>query len=648
MERTLGIMKYPINCKNIIDVTKPPYNADNTGKTDCTKTLQQVFTDVLKREAEAVEETVKKLIDDSPHRHNKYIRNTYLGFETRCENGILWVIYPEFVPPSRIIYFPAGTYLVSDTITYFVDNLKNVFGSKPFYELCRGIHVMGESKESVTIKLADNCKGFEIGSKRPVLSLCNVPDCCEKAATNVAQMNTVEDLTIDCGKGNPGAVGLLYMANNSGRVQNVDIKAQGSWCGLRTAMKSEGSFVNVKVEGFDYGADTPMTSLCAYEDCDFSKNKVAAIKTYNSIMTFRNIKTAPIPMFEFDNYNDGTYGQYYCIDCDVTVKGDTKGNNIYSEKASIIEREAFPVNNRSINPHDYVCVDDFGAVGDGETDCTDAIQAAMNSGKPIVLFGDGHYLINGEINIPETVKTVDFMFCDLFAGDAIIDRSDIGVFNITEDSKDMLFLENLYAYDQFHGMFRLIKHGAKRDLCMSDLHTQAASMYFNTVSGSKVYMDNCACTTGTYSTNLILSIPGRRPIYSAVIPYEFHGQTVYGRQVNPERADVEMLNDGSTILIDGLKVEGPGTALKSVNGGKNQINIFWAGIGKADAQNALFDMEDSELTFTGGIMAGQKEDTAYNILFKDSKNGNEAVITSKDMPDHPRPAVVRVDNYTNR
>lgn len=34
---------------------------------------------------------------------------------------------------------------------------------------------------------------------------------------------------------------------------------------------------------------------------------------------------------------------------------------------------------------DWAFVDDFGAVGDGKTDSTNAIQAAMNSGKSVVL-----------------------------------------------------------------------------------------------------------------------------------------------------------------------------------------------------------------------------------------------------------------------
>ena len=55
-------MKYPDNLKNIIDVTKAPYYADNTGKTDCTQILRRVFDDLLIREVKGVKATEQRLI----------------------------------------------------------------------------------------------------------------------------------------------------------------------------------------------------------------------------------------------------------------------------------------------------------------------------------------------------------------------------------------------------------------------------------------------------------------------------------------------------------------------------------------------------------------------------------------------------------
>ena len=217
----------------------------------------------------------------------------------------------------------------------------------------------------------------------------------------------------------------------------------------------------------------------------------------------------------------------------------------------------FPRNTRPADFKDWVCVDDFGAVGDGKTDSTAAIQKAFNSGKPVILFGEGHYLVNGEITVPSCVNVVDFMFCDLFAGKKLRKMKKSGLFVINEPSDKLLSFENLYTFEQFYGYMRLIKHAAKRELLCRNLHTQTAAMYFNTVKGSTVWFDNCACTTGTYSMNAILSRKWRRPKYSKVIPYEFHGQRIYARNLNPERADTEVLNDNSEFIVYGFKVEGP-------------------------------------------------------------------------------------------
>ena len=252
-------------------------------------------------------------------------------------------------------------------------------------------------------------------------------------------------------------------------------------------------------------------------------------------------------------------------------------------------------------PQDVAFVDDFGAVGDGKTECSGAIQAAFRSGKSTVVFGSGHYLVNRRIYVPKTVKNVDFAFCDLFAGPQLISGELDALFVINEESDEMLVMKDLYAFEQFYGSFRLICHGAKRDLFMKNLHTQAASMYFNTVEGSRVWLDNCACTTGTYSMDTILARSGYTPVFSKIIPYEFHGQKVLAYNFNPERADLEVLNDGSELTIYGLKVEGPGTAVKTVNGGKTNIYGFSAGIGNAGAENALIlDDATSETRLLGG------------------------------------------------
>ena len=79
-------IKYPSDCKAIIDVTKPPYNLDNTGKIDCTKTLVKILDDILRPNIEGLERAKQKLLAmEDP--------NGKLSFEIRKENNILSVIF---------------------------------------------------------------------------------------------------------------------------------------------------------------------------------------------------------------------------------------------------------------------------------------------------------------------------------------------------------------------------------------------------------------------------------------------------------------------------------------------------------------------------------------------------------------------------
>ena len=47
-------MKFSRLTDTVIDVTKPPYCADNTGRVDCTEALHRAFDDILSREVEGI------------------------------------------------------------------------------------------------------------------------------------------------------------------------------------------------------------------------------------------------------------------------------------------------------------------------------------------------------------------------------------------------------------------------------------------------------------------------------------------------------------------------------------------------------------------------------------------------------------------
>lgn len=224
-----------------------------------------------------------------------------------------------------------------------------------------------------------------------------------------------------------------------------------------------------------------------------------------------------------------------------------------------------------------IVLDEMANEANGKTDCTEAIQKAFNSGKPAVYFGSGHYLVSDSVSVPATVELIDFMYCDFYADEKLRKMKKCGFLIVEEESVNPLCLQNVFAWEKFYGYFRFVKHASHRTLVMRDLQTQCAGMYFNTAEGGKVFIENVACTMGGNEFG---------EDYCTVSPFEFVGQKVWCRQINPERGDIQILNDHSDLWILGMKTETHvgrfgSIAVKTVNGGRTECFGARSGIGSS-------------------------------------------------------------------
>ncbi|HAT10992.1 MAG TPA: hypothetical protein DCS97_10450, partial [Planctomycetes bacterium] len=170
-------------------------------------------------------------------------------------------------------------------------------------------------------------------------------------------------------------------------------------------------------------------------------------------------------------------------------------------------------------------------------------------------FGRGRFRLDAPIRIPAQVERLDFAFADLEAGPALHQRRDRGVLLVGDGPRPLL-IERLFTMTGFHGPFRLIEHDGVRDLVLRDLHTQYCALYANTIPGSRVFIDNCACTCEGHE-----DLPG----------FRFRGQRVWARQLNPERAHEQVVNDGGDLWVLGFKTENPSTAFLTRGGGRSEI-----------------------------------------------------------------------------
>lgn len=660
---------FPYDLEGLIDVTKPPYNADNTGKTDCTKALCQAIDDIFLEYKRAFDKTVEKV-------NNTEGDEVWIGFEIRRVDGINCIIWPEKLPPSKIIYFPNGTYLVSDTISYSLEHFRNIFNNVPYLEMNCRLRLIGQSMDGVTIKLQDNCKGFEYGNDRPVISFMR------GEASNISMTNMIENFTIDIGKNNPGATGVVHFANNTGAARNLriissDDNFRGS-AGFEIIHDKASACIadNIEVIGFDYGFKvTPQTHFAFFEHIKAKKQKRAGFFVGDTIVSIRDYESEnacpALRCTGFDGHTvclDGKFkgttnndfairhefGTLYLRDikienyfhsmfgyCAGYVDGDILEYSSHGNVMGLDKGEALTLNLPIENtphlpweaPEKWVSVNSFGAIGDGKTPASDAIQAALNSGASTIFFQPGNYLIDKQVIIPETVNRINFMYCDLSNTKEMKALTRTGVFKVTGESETPLIIEDLFAFEDLSGMNTLIDHATKRTLVLSDLHTQAVSMYFNSVEGGKVFMENVGCTLGGIPGTGGLTNEGEKEreeqfSYSRSTPcYHFIGQKVWARQLNPERSKTEVLNDHSDLWVLGFKAEEEGTAFETINGGRTEVFGGTLCICYRDRFPAIIN-RDSAVSFISSSITYAK-DKMWSRIVEEHK-GDETLTLTRD------------------
>ncbi|WP_309381573.1 glycosyl hydrolase family 28-related protein [Cerasicoccus frondis] len=617
------------------DVTQAPFHADPTGATDCTDALIAAMNAATALTIGAFGQALHE-IAALPFL-NGYHPD---GFENRKENSRIVGIFPARLPYVPTIYLPEGVYLVSDRILYTHTNLTNSGNS----ELNAQIRLRGDGPDKSVIRLADRSKAFQGDFPRAVVSVMR------GERTNVAMSNYVEDLAIDVGSGNPAAVGLDFYANNSGSVRNVAIRSSdGKGCyGLMLGHANYSGILlkHIQIEGFHTGLhieSRTATMFMTGEDIAIA-NCELGVFTGRPSASLRNIQVSDC---QAGVVTDGAGGLLVIVDSQFqgTPGGqaiELRDGHLYASNIRIrgFERDhqinelvlpeldlpkgvmpRLPVEDTPATPaSDSQClVNDFGATGDGVADDSDAIQAALNSGAEEVHFGPGKYLLDSPVAIPPGVNRVAFHFADLVAGPTLRTKRDQGAFIVQGEADTPLLFEDLFAWEQWSGEHYTLEHASQRTLIISDVHTQTLPLYRNSVSGGKVFLDNVACTAGV--------IPGSK--HHDRICMHFTGQQVWARQINPERGEPMMLNDGGYLWILGYKTEDDATAVHTINGGRTEV--LGGVLNCGGRLHAAFLAEDSAMRITT-TSNGWCKDNVIHTAIREIQSGKEMLFAASEFP----------------
>jgi hypothetical protein len=181
------------------------------------------------------------------------------------------------------LYFPNGTYLISDSV--------GIFNGKA-HSRDRFLTYQGQSQAGTVIKLKDDCPGF--GDPRKPKIVMSVY---EGQGTGDVMHSYVRNLTVDVGRGNPGAVGLRFMSNNSGAMYHVTVRSSdpkgAGKLGLDMRQGQNGPcFIkHVTVIGFDQGVETGDTFSLVFEHLTLKNQNVLGFHNLNARTTLRDLKS---------------------------------------------------------------------------------------------------------------------------------------------------------------------------------------------------------------------------------------------------------------------------------------------------------------------------------------------------------------------
>lgn len=325
----------------------------------------------------------------------------------------------------QTIYFPPGTYLISDTI-----------------QLGRVKVIQGASQNQTIIRLKDSNSAYSQSPKAAVRSFYN---------NNQTFGVYLRDITINTGKANSQAIGFQYNTHNTGAISNVTIKSEDRAGAIGLDLSENefgpGMIDSLTIEGFNIGIKTPAApsnavftqitlqqqNIVGFENNMpvsieglKSENKVPAIHNSSHPLAHLILINAELTGLSNNSKTDvaaiETEGAYYLRQ--VKTKGSytsvIKDKDQLSPLTQIDEQwsnisTTFPPSQEGHlklpikePPLPYFePVENWVTPDDSQDDDTAAIQAAMNSGAATIFFpGNITYQISNTIDVPDSVRRI--------------------------------------------------------------------------------------------------------------------------------------------------------------------------------------------------------------------------------------------------
>ena len=493
---------------------------------------------------------------------------------------------------DRVVYLPNGTYLVSaPLLKRYADGR---FGS--------GLFLVGQSQAGTVIRLADHAPGYgDPARPRAVVFtssklLAGTPtgggkDYTRLGEGNDAYMNFVEDLTIEIGAGDPGAIGIDYLANNTAAIRNVTLRAAtGSGAvGLSLTRKWPGpAFIDhLTVEGFAIGLSAAQTEYgVTFDHLRLTGQRETALRNDQNVLSIRDLEIkGPAPAI----VNAGEKG-FLAIDGGtlqvtegggrtaianagfialrgVHIVGASPGDGLpqsgaltgvlgrdgHWTQASVpawLPKPAEPPAPPSVKAEAWANAAKFGALAEPGRDAAEGLRRAFASGAAVVYLPHGTYALGSAVEIPPTLRRLVGMNSTikvLLPRNPRLSRAD-GLLRILSGGPS-LSIENLAIDNSNLGQQVGIEVAGPREVSIRDVVSAGVAVLDRKAGGGRVFLDDSCCGT--------MTIAGPQPVIA--------------RQFDTEGGGVRIVNRGAPLSILGLKTEGVSTILDNRDGARADI-----------------------------------------------------------------------------
>lgn len=535
----------------------------------------------------------------------------------------------------KTLFFPAGTYLVSDTIAWA--------GEDGIY--WPWLTWQGEGRGRTVLRLADGAPGFDDAENPKPLAKTG----CYRGdgkGENAAHGCYFFDMTLNVGARNPGAVALDYNSHNTGAVVRLDITSEdgAGRAGLRLARDPGPCLIkDVTVRGFDRGIElASLLFSVTFERIQLEGQRVvgfenggnvAAIRqltSVNRVPALRNrgwaattvlldssltggaadaaaIEHSDAPTLVLRNVTTGGYGIAVKTPAESvlpTINGRI-GERVIGKKFTMFSGEArtlnLPVEDtpefQDRGGEDWVSVAEFGAKPGGE-DASTAVQRAVDSGKPVIYFPPGDYrLLHPVVLRGKVRRLVGFSSRFQDAKGKVLFRC--------ENQEAPVSIENFRFFDGGQ-----IEHAAPQPVVLKYCTGLERDGLVMTEKGSTWFFED-VCVSH-------LRLPS--------------GKRLFARQWNnePEPPGVGFTNDGGLVWALGMKSEFGNTIGVTQHGGRTEIlgGMAVPAQGFKDPETPIFVCEDSALSFTWNEMTFGNP--YYRYAVRETRAGTTKVLRHED------------------